>query len=540
MWVFSSFWRSRQKKAMRQTGGSEGNIDDPYRDTSRDPSLSNDNLPSRYTDIESGRCLHYRDNSVDSSSSVNGNSSGNIPILARNDRHSALKPIVTSYWVESDPSPVLPPSRPRWTRFLPCFPIARAETGPILSPDSPTPSDRTCAAYFRKAKKSPVFRWIVFLIFLFFVTLGLLQFATLIFGVVAAFFPDDVERVAAFWRGGEVTERLSQWPTEYTRDIKPARCHSHNDYWRLVPLYSALHAGCISVEADVWMFDGELFVGHSLWSLNHQRTLRTLYVDPLVKILDSQNQVSEFSPEKDQPLHGVFDTEPSQQLVLLVDFKNDGAAIWPHLVSQLAPLRDRGYLTYFNGTDVVPGPLIVVGTGNAPFDLLTANSTYRDIFFDAPLDELDGSDSQQDTKHTTRDPMPIDGSISGMSTERALVQNQRDFGNETATSDTTEPYNAQNSYFASVSFSKTIGSLWDFRFSEEQLNTVRTQIRNAHERGLQVRYWNLPSWPRLLRNHVWTVLVREGVDLLNADDLKGATMEDWVDNTGIWKGWLWW
>jgi hypothetical protein len=34
----------------------------------------------------------------------------------------------------------------------------------------------------------------------------------------------------------------------------PVGCHSHNDYWRRVPLYSALQAGCIGVEADVWLF----------------------------------------------------------------------------------------------------------------------------------------------------------------------------------------------------------------------------------------------------------------------------------------------
>lgn len=339
-----------------------------------------------------------------------------------------------------------------------------------------------------------------------------------------------------------MTERLSHWPTEYTRDVKPARCHSHNDYWRLVPLYSALHAGCISIEADVWMFDGELFVGHSAWSLNRKRTLGSLYIDPLVDILDKQNPTNKFSPKKDQPLHGVFNTEPSQQLVLLVDFKNDGIATWPRLTSQLDPLRDRGYLTHFNGTHVVPGPIIVVGTGNTPFDLLTANFTYRDVFFDAPLDELAVRDSHSVLKNAT-----IDGSTLDLRNVEDVEKSSRNLslsasGQNVAQANpvTTGDYSIHNSYYASASFSKSIGSLWDFSFSPKQLDILRAQIRGAHERGLKVRYWNLPSWPRLLRNHVWTVLVREGVDLLNADDLKGATMEDWADKTGIWRGWLWW
>jgi rRNA biogenesis protein RRP5 len=43
------------------------------------------------------------------------------------------------------------------------------------------------------------------------------------------------------------------------------------------------------VEADVWLFEGneELLVGHSSTSLSEKRTLRSLYVDPLVELLDS-------------------------------------------------------------------------------------------------------------------------------------------------------------------------------------------------------------------------------------------------------------
>jgi hypothetical protein len=164
MWVFSEFWRPRQKKPISGNEGSEGNINDPYLD-SRDSSLSNDGHPSSryYTDIESGRGQHYRDGSLDSS--INGNSSSNTPILARTEPRSSLKPIVTSYWVERSPT------RSRWTRFRSCLPFSQTETDPVLTPDSPTPPDRSCASYIRKIRKSCVFRWVIFLIFLFFITL---------------------------------------------------------------------------------------------------------------------------------------------------------------------------------------------------------------------------------------------------------------------------------------------------------------------------------------------------------------------------------
>ena len=88
---------------------------------------------------------------------------------------------------------------------------------------------------------------------------------------------------------GRVGQHLARYPTDATRDVLPIPGHSHNDYWRKVPLFDAIHCGCTSVEADVWYFDGEeeLFVGHNTASLTRNRTFRSLYVDPLVDLLDS-------------------------------------------------------------------------------------------------------------------------------------------------------------------------------------------------------------------------------------------------------------
>ena len=64
---------------------------------------------------------------------------------------------------------------------------------------------------------------------------------------------------------------------------------------------------------------------------------------------------------------------------------------------------------------------------------------------------------------------------------------------------------------------------------------VRGHFRGAHERGLKVRYWELPFWPIGLRNYVWDVLDKEGVDILNVDDLKAATQRDWTKKSGWWS-----
>ncbi|KAK2794356.1 Altered inheritance of mitochondria protein 6 [Onygenales sp. PD_12] len=396
------------------------------------------------------------------------------------------------------------------------------------------------------------------------ILLGLVKLITMALGVFASFFPSDVDKIIARWgQPGHRGEFLSPWPSGVTGNVIPIPCHSHNDYWRPVPLFSALRTGCIGVEADVWLFDQELYVGHTTSSLTPNRTLTTLYIDPLVEILDMQNPVTRFHPVPDHPPNGVFDTRPSQTLALLIDFKNNGEEIWPHLLSQLSPLRERGYLTHFNGTDVVERPITVVATGNAPFDLLMANDTYRDVFFDAPLENmLDDDESEDFAKQSPISPPSDDfidvqqpelDELNSIPTPRRVPRSHRRRKPpeasldpparptlhitppppplENSISDDADPtiaiYNPTNSYYASVSFRKSIGFPWRLRLSRRQVDLIRLQVRGAHARGLKVRYWSIPSWPRSLRNYLWTVLVEEGVDILNVDDLKSAARRDW-------------
>ena len=65
-------------------------------------------------------------------------------------------------------------------------------------------------------------------------------------------------------------------------DVAPlARAHAHNDYEHTRPLHDALDHGFTSVEADVWLVDGELRVGHDLADTRPGRTLESLYLAPL-------------------------------------------------------------------------------------------------------------------------------------------------------------------------------------------------------------------------------------------------------------------
>lgn len=315
---------------------------------------------------------------------------------------------------------------------------------------------------------------------------------------------------SAFWdqptyspdwgKPGHPGEGLAEYPTDATRDVLPIPCHSHNDYWRRIPLFDAIHWGCTGVEADVWQMNGEeeLLVGHSKSSLTKKRTFRSLYVNPLVELLDSMNPTTDFA---DTSGHGVFDEVPEQTLVLLIDFKTDGEELFPIVQKQLQPLRQKDYLSHWDGQTFISRAVTVVGTGNAPFDMLIANTTYRDIFFDAPIDLF----------------------YDGAASSTLIPRGQGGTGTAHTTPDS---FNASNSYYASVSFDSSIGLPYgDLSF--RQLEMLRGQIKGAHDRGLKARYWETPAWPTSLRNHVWQVLMDEGADMLNVDDLEAAAKFDW-------------
>ena len=264
-----------------------------------------------------------------------------------------------------------------------------------------------------------------------------------------------------------------------------------------MPLYDALAAGCTGVEADVWLKDNDLLVGHSTGSLTSTRSLKSLYIDPLTSILSHQNPppasqnttTPTNSTTSGASVNGIFETNPVASLTLLIDVKSDGATTLPTILQQLEPLRSRGFLTHFNGSAIIPGPITVVGSGNNPFDLLTHNTTYRDFFFDAPLSQF--------------------------------------WGNGTNPSSNASLYTAENSYYASVDFMAAIGKPWHGTLVPQQVDMIARQAAAAAKRGLKARYWNTPAWPVGLRDHIWDVLVKEGVGMLNVDDLEGASRRNW-------------
>ena len=64
----------------------------------------------------------------------------------------------------------------------------------------------------------------------------------------------------------------------------PVLIHSHNDYARRVPFYQAYAQQVASIEADVFLHDGALLVGHDVGDLSPDMTFEALYVEPLVTL----------------------------------------------------------------------------------------------------------------------------------------------------------------------------------------------------------------------------------------------------------------
>lgn len=270
----------------------------------------------------------------------------------------------------------------------------------------------------------------------------------------------------------------------FLHDALPVPVHSHNDYWRRIPLFEAIGSGCISVEADVHLRDSDLLIGHTSRSLNNNSTLRSMYLEPLQRMIEAQN-----ANVTDGSWRGLFNLAPLQTFVLLVDQKTSGVETFAELYAQLQELRDLDYLTYWNGSDRVMRPLTIVVSGNAPFDAVTAlDPQHRDIFWDAPLERLSSMDDDF-SSHPVR-----------------------------------YAYNRSNSYFASTAFGNARLHGWQGGSApssdNDQLVDMRsTQIMQARARGLLSRYWDTLDKPQNLREIVWRVLIQAKVDLLNMDDL---------------------
>jgi hypothetical protein len=101
------------------------------------------------------------------------------------------------------------------------------------------------------------------------------------------------------------------------KTFNTSNAHAHNDYVQAVPFYTAYNAGFGSIEADIFPVSGVLCVAHSKNEIQQQLTLKSLYLEPLLKELAANK---------------------SRRIKLLVDIKEDHELSLKLLLQEIKPL----------------------------------------------------------------------------------------------------------------------------------------------------------------------------------------------------------
>ncbi|WP_129692048.1 phosphatidylinositol-specific phospholipase C/glycerophosphodiester phosphodiesterase family protein [Gottfriedia acidiceleris] len=157
-----------------------------------------------------------------------------------------------------------------------------------------------------------------------------------------------------------------------------AKAHAHNDYEHAHPLTDALEHGFTSVESDVWLVDGELLVAHDKEDIRTDRTLKSLYLDPLMERVKENN--------------GAVYPGYNKEFTLWIDVKSEDAATYQVIHNQLKKFQNM--LTKFLPSGVNPGPITVYISGNRPKELME-NQPVRYAAYDGRMSDLESGASNE-------------------------------------------------------------------------------------------------------------------------------------------------
>lgn len=236
------------------------------------------------------------------------------------------------------------------------------------------------------------------------------------------------------------------------------RAHAHNDYLHPKPLHDALDHRFNSVEADIFLVDGQLLVAHDPAGLDPSRTLESLYLEPLAARVRAN--------------HGsVYRGYRATPFQLLVDIKTEGAATYAELDRRLRRYRQL-FTTYAHGKVARSAVTAVVSGDRAARGPMEAQRVRR-AFYDGRLADLGG-------------PAPA-SFIPLVSDNWSLNFTWQGAG----------PIPAA------------------------ERAKLRGIVGAAHKRGQRVRFWATPDLPGPQREAVWSELLAAGADHLNTDDLAG-------------------
>ncbi|WP_442812640.1 phosphatidylinositol-specific phospholipase C/glycerophosphodiester phosphodiesterase family protein [Streptomyces sp. NBC_01210] len=233
------------------------------------------------------------------------------------------------------------------------------------------------------------------------------------------------------------------------------RAHAHNDYLHERPLHDALSHGFTSVEADIFLVNGELLVAHEPADLDPTRTLRSLYLDPLL----ARVKVN----------HGSVYRGYRRPVQLLIDIKTDGAAAYLELDRQLRHYR-RMLSTYAYG-HVRLGAVTPVISGDRAARVPMEAQRVRYAFYDGRLEDL------------------------GTTAPASFVP------------------------LISSNWTESFSWLGTGQFPAAERQKLHAIVADAHDHGQRVRFWATPDVAGPDRDAVWTELLAARVDHINTDDL---------------------
>ena len=237
------------------------------------------------------------------------------------------------------------------------------------------------------------------------------------------------------------------------------RAHAHNDYEHARPLYDALDHGFKSVEADVWLIDGELVVSHDDPRLPTtappKGTLESLYLKPLRREIRANGG-------------SVYRGDPDY-LTLLVDIKSEDVATYKALHEELKDYA--GIFTKFGPRGVEDGAVTAIVSGNRPRAYMEAQKVRYAAYDGRIPDDLGGS------------------------------QNPQSF----------VPLVSQN--WTKLFTWQGIGPMPDAE--RQRLHEI---VATAHANGQRVRFWETPEVLGA-REAVWRELLAAEVDYINTDHL---------------------
>lgn len=147
-----------------------------------------------------------------------------------------------------------------------------------------------------------------------------------------------------------------------------SNAHAHNDYEHPLPFFTAYHAGFGSIEADVFLRNGELYVAHDSADIKPERTLTALYLEPLHQMITGNN--------------GKVYADKKKHLLLLIDLKTQAEPTLDAVLKSLTP-----YESLINASSL---KIVITGNQPEPSRLLSYPSY---IFFDGRFTQAYSAES---------------------------------------------------------------------------------------------------------------------------------------------------